>query len=420
MNIQKFAIVAFNLLDRLCGLVTPYLTLLVLERFLPIRGKRWVKPLLYVGCFFFTEMPIYVGDPVNIFGALFAFFLAVFLCCEGTFLQRFSIVLILSSFNLSFNALTNNFFLIYLPLSLSTGSCFGFVHLFIWLIAFLLLRRFVPKQENDLPPRLWALVDVLTLTPFAVTLITVVMGDISEMGIDVKDILLLSVAVLTSFGLLWAVAVLAQSQKIEQEKSFYEMNRMHYKNLEQEQFQVRRLRHDMANHLQAMSALPEPELRKYIGELIHSPAMEHGQTFCENSVVNIVLSSKVSAMERSGIRAEISATLPQKLPVQDADLCALFANSIDNAIEACEKLPEEERGISVKATAQKGLFALEVQNPMKNKSIRQNGLPVTTKRNDRTHGFGLSSIREIAERHGGSMDISEENGQFSLLVCFPL
>jgi len=228
------------------------------------------------------------------------------------------------------------------------------------------------------------------------------------------------VVTLSSFGLLWAVVVLARQQKLEQEKSFYEMNRVYYQNLEQQQFQVRRLRHDMANHLQAMSAMPEPGLREYLAGLLHSPAMEHTQKFCENSVVNIVLASKEAIMEENKISVDIKASLPHKLPVQDVDLCAVFANSLDNAIEACIKLPEDQRNISLKARTDKGLFVLQVQNPLCGKTVWQNGIPVTTKDNLEVHGFGLAGIREIAVRYGGSMEITTDETCFTLLVYLPI
>ncbi len=395
-----------------CCIVTPYFVLLALEHFLPIRSKRWAKPLLYVGCGLLVGMIIYVGDRANLPGTLISFALAVFICCEGDRLQRLSITLIFASLGLSFNALMDSYFML---------AAYGLPRLFVWFGVYFVLKRFAPKHEYNLPPRLWALIDVLTLTPFAATLITVLLSDdIDGMSGNIQGFLLLLVVTLSSFGLLWAVVVLARQQKLEQEKSFYEMNRVYYQNLEQQQFQVRRLRHDMANHLQAMSAMPEPGLREYLDGLIHSPAMEHTRRFCENSVVNIVLASKEAVMEQKRISADIKVSLPQKLPVQDVDLCAVFANSLDNAIEACEKLPEDQRKISVKARTDKGMFVFQVQNLVSGEIVWQNGVPVTTKQNAQTHGFGLAGIREIAARYGGSMEITADGKWFTLLVYFSL
>lgn len=392
--------------------VTPIPALLVVQWLLPIRKKRWAKPLLYVGCCLLVRMVIFVGDPVNLPGALLPFGLAVFLCCEGTRLQRLSVTLILASFGLSFNALVDSMFIPFFALT-------NLLRILIWCCVYLALRRFAPKQEYNLSTRLWMLVDVLTLTPFAATLITVLLGDIHK-GMNIQDVILLPVVTLSSFGLLWAVVVLAHQQKLEQEKNFFEFNQIYFQNLEHQQFQVRRLRHDMANHLQAMSALKEPELRKYLGQLIKSPAIECSQRFCENNVVNAVLAAKQQLMEQKEITADFSVALPADLSVEAVDLCAVFANSLDNAIEACEKLPADQRRIIVKARADKGLFVLRVQNPIKEKTIEGNGLFATTKQNAKNHGFGLTSIREITGRYDGSVNITTDNGQFTLLTYLPL
>jgi len=391
--------------------VTAFLILRIMEQFLPVRKKRWAKPVLYLGCLFFTSMAIFVGDPINLPGAFLGFGCVAFLCCEGSWLQRLSMTLILSSIGFSLNALLDSAFVLY---GIELLKCL------VWLTIYLTLSRFAPKQEYDLPTRLWTLVDVLTLTPLAATFITVLLGNIEGGSGEPRVYLLLPVVTLTSIGLLWAVVVLARQQKLEQEKNFYEMNRIYYRNLEQEQFQVRRLRHDMANQLQTMSALPEPELRNYLNELIHSPVMEHTQNFCENHIVNIVLASKTTIMEQQQIRTDVEVSVPQEIPIQDSDLGAVFANSLDNAIEACDKLPGDQRHISIKARTDKGLFVLKVQNPSIEKTVLQNGIPITTKKDQHSHGFGLASIREIAGRHGGSVEITEEDGMFALLVYFPL
>ena len=398
----------------LFGLIIPFVVMHVVEWLLPLRSKRWVKPLLFIGCWLFGGMIIYVGDPVNLPFALLALLLSLLICCEGTYLQRFSVFLILSSLGMSFNAFADSFLLmkagVWLPRNILCTI--------IWLLVYYMLRRFSTKQEYSLPPRLWILLDVLALTPFAATLTTVLLD--SDFSADTRDVILLTVVTLSSFGLLLAMVVLARQQKLEQEKSLYKLNEAYYRNLELEQFQVRRLRHDMANHLQTMMALPDIELRKYLEELINSPAMSHSQKYCENNVLNIVMIAKKALSEQKNVNISPEMSVPQEIAIRDADLCALFANSLDNAIEACEKLPDKGATILVKAIADKGLFVLQVQNPVNKEIVLNNCIPATTKQNSHEHGIGLISIREITQRYGGSMNISADNGLFTLLVYIPI
>lgn len=411
MNILGDVLLEF--INRIFSFISPVFAMFVVEWFLPIRRKGWAKPLLYVGCWFFTGMVIFIGDPVNLPGTLLGFGAVLFLCCEGTWLQRLSITLILSSLGLSSSALVDSY----------SYYLFDIAYLFrfmIWLLVFLALKRFAPKQEYHLPPRLWGLVDVLTLTPFAATLITVLLGDPNGQGNEMQDIILLPVVTLSAMGLLWAVVVLARQRKLEQEKSFYQLNLLRYENLEQEQFQVRRLRHDMANHLQTMSSLPNQELREYLGQLLQSPAMESSYRYSDNSIINAVLGAKQPMMEQKGIDTEISVTVPAKLSMDGVDLCAVFANSLDNAIEACERLPVGQRRIKVKARADKGMFVLQVQNPILEPPNKRNGRFASGKTNSASHGYGLASIEEIARRYGGSVSITTEDGQFTLFLYLAL
>lgn len=171
--------IIFRILDYVCGMVAPYIMLVALEHFLPIRSKRWAKPVLYVGCWLFVGMIIYIGDRANLPGALIPFGLAVFLCCEGDWLQCLSITLIFASLGLSFNALVDSSFILW--------NLSYYLRLILWLVVYLSLRRFAPKQEYNLSPRLWALIDVLTLTPFAATLITVLLStDIDKLSDNIQ------------------------------------------------------------------------------------------------------------------------------------------------------------------------------------------------------------------------------------------
>lgn len=99
--------------------------------------------------------------------------------------------------------------------------------------------------------------------------------------------------------------------------------------------------------------------------------------------------------------------IPGELPFEKPDLCALFANALDNAIEACAALDAGSRQIELSARAAKGILAVEVRNPFGGQL--SGGLPKTTKQDAANHGYGLRSIQEIA-KYGGSMEIRQEEG----------
>lgn len=113
--------------------------------------------------------------------------------------------------------------------------------------------------------------------------------------------------------------------------------------------------------------------------------------------------------------------------------CALFANALDNAAEACRKASENDKKIILESKAQKGLFCLKVVNPTEKsgKEIKYHmsgtdshnpdaSIPATTKPDKRTHGLGLQSMREVVSRYQGEMELKTENGMAELFLYMPL
>ena len=133
--------------------------------------------------------------------------------------------------------------------------------------------------------------------------------------------------------------------------------------------------------------------------------------------MNAVLTAKESVMRQRGIAFYAKVDIPGELPFEKPDLCALFANALDNAIEACAALDAGSRQIELSARAAKGILAVEVRNPFGGQL--SGGLPKTTKQDAANHGYGLRSIQEIAKKYGGSMEIRQEEGVFCLFCFMP-
>ncbi|MDL2253109.1 ATP-binding protein [Ruminococcaceae bacterium OttesenSCG-928-I18] len=206
---------------------------------------------------------------------------------------------------------------------------------------------------------------------------------------------------------------------LEREHTLWQMRSQYYEALDENQKQVRRLRHDMANHLQTLAALDGEESKDYLRQLIEMPAITGGQRFCENVVVNTVLGAKSALWEEAGIVAELKVHLPKDLPFADVDLASLFANCLDNAIEANRKLEPGQRTFRLVAKTTKGVFLLREENPLKELPQMQSGRIQTSKKDSKDHGFGLWGIEEISRRYGGTATASAEEGKFVLMVSIP-
>lgn len=447
-----------------------WLVIHALSHLLKISKKRFRRLLLFFGCSLLCSTIIFIGDPFNILTITPVFLAIVLFTCEDSFWQKTAISLMFSCTIISFGALRDNYIhdLIFPAESngftaiifgnsntdtlltetwIQSGLGYHVSYLFTLpfaLILFLYTRKNAPDKEYSLSDSMWRLLLFLTVIPFGIVLDVVVLFPINEyatinLRIHIVYVVLLLITLLAFISLLWCVTVLARQRKLEQQGMFAEINRKYYEAMEQQHFEVRRLKHDLANHIQILSALPEEKRAAYAAELSGNTALSHSFAYCGDSTVNAVLTVKKSAMERCHIRLKAEIDIPSPLPYDRTDLCALYANALDNAMEACMKLNEAQREIFLKSKARKGVFCLEISNPdpeaPKNESVTRtkkragsasekrpeySPLLPTSKPNKASHGFGLQSIQEIVKRYHGSLEIKTEDGVFDLFLYLPL
>ncbi|HIU25923.1 MAG TPA: sensor histidine kinase [Candidatus Copromorpha excrementigallinarum] len=390
----------------------------IVKSLIPIRKKWWAWALLFSVCYFSVTMIIYIGDWINLVPTVLVFTAGTLICGEGIFLEKLAVSFMTASTLFSVSAICDNYVGLYIPFPYRSLVKTAFL-----LALFLLARRFAPSKGYRLSPSMWRLLLLLSAAPFATVISVVVIA--SDFYIDDMHretcLALLIIALASFLGLLWTTVVLGRQRELELEALFGEMNDRYYRLMEQQSFEIRRLKHDMANHLQAMAAMGEKR-GQYIEELLQKEAFRKVFTWSGDDTVNAVMTVKSSVMERDSIKMKASVEIDRELPFKKTDVCAIFANALDNAIEACRQLEPEDRKIILESGTGKGLFVLSVKNPVppSGEGRKGAGLPATAKEDGRNHGFGLRSIKETAERNGGSMEIKSRDGRFCLLVHMPL
>lgn len=417
-----------NLLD----IVSAYLLLCAMEKMITRSSKRYARPLMIFSCFLLTAMVIYIGDPDNILLTIPFFLFTIWFSFEGSVLKKLTIGLMFASAVFSFNALRDNYLVSVTQRCLfrerSILMCSVYSLAFTALL-YLFIRKFSPKKHYELSENMWKLLLLLTATPIGIVISIVVLYDpkrhFSALGTSpqLEYAILLIIALFSFIGLLLTVSVLAAQQEQDRRIMFADINRSYYETMEQQHFEIRRLKHDMTNHLQILSALPVEKREAYIRQLTEHSAFTQTLHYCGDTTINAVLSVKESFMERHRIHVTYSIDIPDELPFDKPDICALFANALDNAAESCCKLEEKERYIILESKAQKGLFCLKVQNPAPGKddimiyhSLRSGSFPATSKQDKDQHGLGLKSIAEIVSRYQGALEVQIKDEIFELFL----
>lgn len=139
-----------------------------------------------------------------------------------------------------------------------------------------------------------------------------------------------------------------------------------------------------------------------------------------SSALDIILTEKDLLCRKAKIR--FSAMVDGKCLgfLSDADIYSLFGNLLDNAIEASEKICEDERYITLTVKRRHSFVELKVTNIFSGELKKEGETIVTTKKNSDSHGYGLKSIDYVARRYDGTMNINAEGNIFCITLLFAL
>lgn len=136
--------------------------------------------------------------------------------------------------------------------------------------------------------------------------------------------------------------------------------------------------------------------------------------YCQNETVNVLLNAKSRELREKCIPFQISCTLPEELDVEPLDLCSVFSNLIDNAMEYCMAHPSKKNEIKIYAdTPVPGSILIQIQN---HAQLSHANFSQTTKAHPEQHGYGLDIVRTIASRYQGELSLTYEHAVVTATV----
>ena len=177
-------------------------------------------------------------------------------------------------------------------------------------------------------------------------------------------------------------------------------------------------RHDMRHHFQTIAAFAQnadsAAVLDYVGKSQERLDSIAPRRYCNRPILDAVLANAASQAEQMGIATKIAVTLPEELPVDVLELSIVFANALENAIQAVGKLPEDRRRIVCKSVTHPR-FMMEISNPYTGTiTFDKQGFPVAEKRG---HGIGTKSIAAFAEKYHALCLFRAENGWFKVQIA---
>lgn len=186
---------------------------------------------------------------------------------------------------------------------------------------------------------------------------------------------------------------------------------------------IRKYKHDIRHFNRVLAGyIQEKEYDRaeaYLKEFDEMLEQVTAVSFCDNTVVNELLTIYVSQCQKLGFKPRIKAVVPKRFPMEETDLTSLVANALENAFEAQTRLPDGKRAMQVEIIYDGKKLKLKTQNPYAVETrFQPNGLPVSTR--EVQSGIGTAQIKAIAEKYGGVASFSQEKGQFivkAVMTC---
>lgn len=182
---------------------------------------------------------------------------------------------------------------------------------------------------------------------------------------------------------------------------------------------VRKVQHDMKQHLTVMSGYLEQDeseaCKTYIQSLLPQVDQMGKLIRSDNTILDYLINSKLCALKNT--RVIISGSIGDLSDIRDADLACLMGNILDNAIEAVEQV--EEKRIELLFSKQNSNRIIICKNTVKESVLKNNKDLRTTKKSGDSHGWGHQIVEKIVSDYHGMIDYFEEFGMFGVQIILP-
>jgi len=298
----------------------------------------------------------------------------------------------------------------------------------------LIIRQFIIRRKINQPQII-----------FSIGLIVFFLAVLSEFGylpvlFDMPQYQLAGVAMLV-FALCEASAIFTAAMR-EREETIEAQHRLsaevavlenlsqlkteYYNTLQSHITETRQARHDLRHHLSVFKAYIKSgeteKLAEYINDYSDSLPDDTEITFCDNYAVNSILRYYIAIAKSEGIKVDTHLELPENSGISDSDLCIIFGNCIENAIEACRRL-DGDKFIRINSVIVGDMLAITIDNSFDGITDKENDDFISRKHEGnasvRGVGIGISSVKAVAHKYDGETRFEAKDDLFQVSVMLP-
>jgi len=319
-----------------------------------------------------------------------------------------------------FGAFLNDQNLVMLP-----GSLFRVAALvtnqIILLLIYRIVLRITHKERIKLSPYEWFFISaILFFSLYTYVLMFILktneelspFGNVIVLSVIFGLILIICIAFYFVFKLNRINAIDGENKRL---KEFYNAEQKYAEAVKTQYEELRRIRHDMKQLIETVSVIAATEKSENILKILNSAKINLEKNdiinATDNIYVNAVLTAKISEARAKSIKVNFQIT-KEILAFDSLDLCYLLGNLLDNAIEACDK--SVNPFILIELLTKDNTFEVTIKNSIPRGYTAEN--LQTSKSDIKNHGFGIKSIRHIADKYNGLCDFYTEDDVFISFV----
>lgn len=212
-------------------------------------------------------------------------------------------------------------------------------------------------------------------------------------------------------------AMMRRARELDIMNAKAEMERTHYKILEEINQEHLKYIHDMNKNLSTIARLTEERKSQEVLGILDKLNIQivdiQKKEYCQDSVMNGILGDRISTAVKQGIKFDVyfSKTISMDR-IDDLDKIAMIGNLLDNAIEAAAKC-KGDRNIEFEIShGNEGYLVIKIRNTYQEAPKLSGNVFVTNKQDKYNHGIGIKIVKELAEKYSGELKTRIEGNEF--------
>lgn len=288
------------------------------------------------------------------------------------------------------------------------------------LAVFNIIRVKLKGHELDIGTSYWTLFFWL----FANAIVAVFL--LFKMSYELKTTSMNNLSIICSFGLLFSTVFalylyenFAKQAKMirtqEQHEQYLKMQLKHLDEIVVQQAQLKRFKHDLPNQLVALRGYFDrgdcSGGRRHVDRLSEMFVEGSSSIDTGNVALDAIVSTKKAVAEKKNIEFVSQIQIPENINIEPVDVCAIFGNALDNAIEACDQVTDKPKTITLTIICQDRTIFCKIANTVSHPNIN---ISNTSKQVSSNHGWGLVNLKEALSNYNSEPVIEITENEFIL------